>query len=252
MAIRISTAGVILVSVTLVVLSSPAAFAANSSAQTHTVPADADVFAAGSEKPPDLPGGSGTVPPSVALGGADTVTFPAITGQIQAGSSFPETGPDGYTRGEIGDRELGTDITSYRGISGVVHKERSLFVVGVFLSDETPVPPAPERRNFTEKDSFERLSPETGQVFFIGDGRTDDGTVQKFTVPEGATRLYIGFADGNFFTGKPGYYSDNSGELNVTVDTSSTPNTTTGGSGPGFGVAAALVGVVLLAVGRKR
>jgi hypothetical protein len=55
------------------------------------------------------------------------------------------------------------------------------------------------------------------QIFFIGDGRTHDGEAQRFKVPRGATRLYLGFADAWGWRGAPGYFDDNSGSLDVTV-----------------------------------
>ena len=67
---------------------------------------------------------------------------------------------------------------------------------------------------------FTDLSPEIGQVFFIGDGRTSGGTLQNFHAPTGATRLYLGYADAlnfGFPSSTPGSYWDNSGALNVAV-----------------------------------
>ena len=73
-------------------------------------------------------------------------------------------------------------------------------VMGVFLGPGNPetdgvsVPPnldfsSPGARN------FQTLSPQLKQVFFIGDGRSDDGSTQTFVVPQGATRLFIGTMD---------------------------------------------------------
>jgi hypothetical protein len=66
---------------------------------------------------------------------------------------------------------------------------------------------------------FESLAPELHQGFFIGDGLTGTGTgsVQKFYVPTGATRLYLGVYDAYGWTGLPGYYDDNGGQFDVTV-----------------------------------
>jgi hypothetical protein len=56
-------------------------------------------------------------------------------------------------------------------------------------------------------------------VFFIGDGLTGTGkgNVQKFAVPRGATRLFLGIADGGSFGGPPGCYGDNLGTFQVQV-----------------------------------
>ena len=45
------------------------------------------------------------------------------------------------------------------------------------------------------------------QVFFIGDGMTDGGTVQSFIVPTGATRLYLGTMDGFGWAGNNGAFA---------------------------------------------
>ena len=133
-------------------------------------------------------------------------------------------GPDGGTQCSGN----GTDITSYKGISGVIHARKTMFLVGVFLTDAEPADPAPARLDFSNNEAFATLAPVIGQTFFIGDGLTGTGagTVQQFAVPDAATRLFLGFADGYGVHGSPGYYGDNSGSLGVTV---------TGGSG-GCGV----------------
>ena len=53
-------------------------------------------------------------------------------------------------------------------------------------------------------------------MFPIGDGRTTSGTLQRFTVPAGATRLYLGYVDADGFSGSPGFYDDNTGSIRVT------------------------------------
>ena len=66
---------------------------------------------------------------------------------------------------------------------------------------------------------FEKLEPQLGQVFYIGDGHPADpsGPTHDFVVPKGATRLFLGYADGYAFQGAPGAYGDNKGGLSVTV-----------------------------------
>ena len=89
-------------------------------------------------------------------------------------------------------------------------------LVGVFLGDGAPPSVPPPDLNFTTDGGtafldFTTLSPQLGQVFLIGDGRTTTGQLQSFLVPPGATRLYFGIADGFQFQGPPGCYFDNSG-----------------------------------------
>jgi hypothetical protein len=87
-----------------------------------------------------------------------------------------------------------------------------MFLVGVFLTRKAPADPAPPRLDFSQGENFKKLSPKIAQTFFIGDG---GGRV--FRVPAGATRLFLGFADGALFKGLPGYYLNNAGELCVQV-----------------------------------
>ena len=75
-------------------------------------------------------------------------------------------------------------------------------LVGVFLGPNPPTSnAAPASIDFSGGAvglSFTTLSPLVQQAFFIGDGLTGSGsgTVQKFIVPAGATRLYLGTVDG--------------------------------------------------------
>jgi hypothetical protein len=97
-------------------------------------------------------------------------------------------------------------------------------LIGVFLSSTNPVATAPPAIEFTNT-SFLTLSPGLNQTFFIGDGLTGTGTgsVQQFFVPQDATQLYLGFADGNNFTGPPTTYNDDIGSLNVSYTLASVP-----------------------------
>ncbi len=87
----------------------------------------------------------------------------------------------------------------------------------------------------TNKPTYEDLL--LNQSYWIGDGRDKfeviagrnyksdstvyslgaavKGNVQYFKIPEGATRLYLGFSDANGFYGVPGCYWDNPGALTV-------------------------------------
>ncbi len=75
-------------------------------------------------------------------------------------------------------------------------------LVGAFLGDGRPdgsaAPPALDFRpggNVPGGVNYLTLAPALDQVFFIGNGRT--GAAQKHViVPQGATRLYLGTADG--------------------------------------------------------
>ena len=95
---------------------------------------------------------------------------------------------------------------------------------GVELELRRPAGPvrvrAPARLDFSmnaHSESFAELSPLLGQTFFIGDGTTPSGLQQRFVIPAGATRFYLGFADAFSFQGPPGAYADNTGGLSVTL-----------------------------------
>src|SRR5207244_8586602 len=93
-------------------------------------------------------------------------------------------------------------------------------LVGVFLTDAVPQSPAPSTLNFLNtglSQDFLSLSPTIGQVFFVGDGLANGNTTQKFFIPAGATRLFLGFSDAPNQVGLPGAYADNTGSLNVGV-----------------------------------
>jgi hypothetical protein len=176
------------------------------------VSGQANIFGAGSDSAPGPGGeGGGVVPPRwQLLEGTRIVTFPTVTGTVTPMQALVDPGGPG------GDRQGATDISSYGGISGIVDRRNGMFLVGVFLTDDTPAPPAPKRLDFTKRERFRTLAPRIAQTFFIGDGK--DRSVR---VPRGATRLFLGFADaysgGHFYQGEPGFYGNNGGHLCVGV-----------------------------------
>jgi hypothetical protein len=157
---------------------------------------------------------SETVPKSIPTRAGRAFTF-RTTGTIDffngsASRYIPDGGvPNGSNLFGLGG------ISGYRGAEGAL--------VGVFLSAKNPATQAtPRRLNFTSQRlglSFEQLSPKLGQVFFIGDGRPGNGSdrQQKFIAPPGATRLFVGIADGFGFDGLPGAYEDNDGAYRVVI-----------------------------------
>lgn len=171
--------------------------------------ATANIFGAGHQFPP-APGGGGrgTPPPVHELApGARFVSFPRVVGCVNPiRNETPFNGP-------AGDRLGPTDVTSFEGIAGIVHGKNGMFLVGVFLTAAEPTDPAPARLDFTDKESFSTLAPKPAQVFLIG-----DGAGKRYAVPKGATRLFLGFADAARYEGPPGWYGNNAGELQVTVE----------------------------------
>jgi hypothetical protein len=136
-----------------------------------------------------------------------------LTVRRVAGRVNPRVG-DVNDNGAGGDGLGPTDITSYEGISGIVHGRNGMFLVGVFLTDTAPSDPAPPRLDFTWRDRPGLLAPRIAQTFMVGDGKD-----RAYRIPPGATRLYLGFADAYLYEGPPGWYGNNGGKLTVTVST---------------------------------
>ena len=127
----------------------------------------------------------------------------------------PTSSPDGPSIG-------GTNLTASGSISGIL-APTSGFLAGVFLGASLPGA-APTSLDFgVLGTSFASLSGlQLGQQFFIGNGFTSGNVQQLFFVPDGATRLYLGIADGGSFQGNPNFYNDNLGiytaRYNITQD----------------------------------
>lgn len=174
----------------------------------------ANIYGAGHDELPDPGGGgAGTAPPVWLLPcGTTVVSIAEATGTVTPilGAEPPNDAG--------GDRAGRTDVHADGGISGILHENNGMFLVGVFLTDAEPADPAPETLEFTHAEAFDLLEPEIGQTFFVG-----DGAGRSYAVPPDATRLFLGFADGYYYQGPPGWYDNNSGELEVTVALTEAP-----------------------------
>jgi hypothetical protein len=109
-------------------------------------------------------------------------------------------------------------INSYSGVSGYLGPAFSL--AGVFLTSAPLQAPAPGTLDFRSTGlgiNFNSLSPQIGQIFFIGDGQNAAALNQTFYAPAGATRLFLGLPDCYQGSSDPGFYGDNSGSFSVTV-----------------------------------
>jgi hypothetical protein len=189
-----------------------AAVATGSSEGALEVSAEANVFGAGLDDPPDPGGGGGGVPPvpsPLPEGEQRVVTFPDVDGRVTPIEGFADpVGPGGD-----GGRYGTTDLDSSGGISGSVHRENGMFLVGVFLTDDPPQDEAPPRLDVTDVDTARPVAPEIGQTFLVG-----DGSDLRVAAPDEATRLFLGFADGYYYQGAPGWYDNNAGAVTVTVE----------------------------------
>lgn len=185
-------------------------------------------------------GGGGLLPFAVTLnaGTGRVLTFSSVTGTATfcPGGACGTPSPDGPSIG-------GTSLTSSGSISGILSSS-SGFLAGVFLGGSLPLV-APASLNFANLN-FLSTAPLLGQQFFIGNGFTSTAVQQQFFVPDGATMLYFGIADGGAFNGSPGFYADNVGSYtaiyNVAGNISTVPEPST----------VALLAAGLVAVGYVR
>ena len=178
---------------------------------TLKVNAKSNIFRAGQGDPDAL--GGGKAPPSVTIapGAGQILSFSGVTGRVSCCSGGEEfNDADGGTfAGGV------TDVESAGGISGITHPNKTMFLVGVFTDGSAGKVPEPPR---LEATSAKNLTPQLSQTFFIGTGKG-----KQIEVPPNATRLFLGFADASSFTGAPGAYDDNVGELSTTFSIGARP-----------------------------
>jgi hypothetical protein len=211
-----------------------------------SVPGTANIFAAGQASAPN-----GTLPVLINLNPlAIAVQFPSISGSVCWGNPLDSPTPCNAADGISYPNWPGTNIAPYSnsGLSGVRFDGRQMFLVGVFLGPGTPSGSGPATIVNTPASVLgPTFSPLLGQIFFIGDGQGSSGT-QTFNVPSGATRLYLGFADGAPYFGNfpnigyaisPGQFHDNTGSLTVEYSQTVVPEPST----------LALIGIGLLGIG---
>jgi len=198
-----------------------------------TIPATANLFGAGHAVPPDPSGqGPGTLPPMIQLppGTGRTMTVTNVSGSIDfdgPAKPLPETGADGISASGLPAPPSGP-APGWDGIAGFVGPPcvsgactgHIAFLAGVFLDAGEPKDPAPAPYTVdfaaTVVDGIALR-----QSLFIGDGLNVslDGVpvVQRFRIPDGATRVFFGFFDSYGPDGPLGSYDDNTGQIQATV-----------------------------------
>jgi hypothetical protein len=176
-----------------------------------TVDAIANIYGAGHDVAPDPGGGGGGELPALVAVPADgqVLKIRSAVGSISADGGASFNGADG-SLGPI-------TVDAWDGISGIKDRAGGFYLVGIFLTDDEPQDPAPAAMNFTNRHDAQSSSPALATVFFIGDGHNAAGQTQRFHVPAGATRLFLGIADACDGRGLPGCYGDNLGALEVTL-----------------------------------
>jgi PEP-CTERM motif len=207
-----------------------------------TVPGTANIFSAGGAA---FGGGTNPLEIDFVPVNGNVLNFaPGISGGISpcatCGSTTSGDGKD------FGSQPPATNITSGNNISGIQFTGMEMFLIGVFLGPALPTSLVANAPDFKTNNNFTEFDPLVGQTFFIGDGLTGTGTgtVQTFVVPTGATRLFLGFADGPSFVGMASMYADNTGSLAVNLQIGPTPE-------PGT-VLLMMVGLAALVLGRKK
>lgn len=186
-----------------------------------------------------------TLPPEIAVSAGDIIRAldPAVGGiSFFNGIGVPFFGPGG-------NGASGSSLTSLGGISGYFGPQGAL--TGVFLNDAIPLSGAPATLDFTPGGlgiDFLSLTPELGQVFYIGDGKTASDLFQTFIAPTGATRLVLGIPDGFGFNGAPGAYDDNDGSYRIRLGINEIPTEVPEPGNP----ALLLIGLTCVLLGRKR
>lgn len=156
--------------------------------------------------------------PNLILIPGQTLTFSA-TGNVSNDPANPVTvGPDGGPY-------LGFSIYKHEKENGIADLTAPInSLVGVFLDDSTPNPlTAPDGYDLSQPPGtdYTLIGPALRKPFFIGDGKTTDGTAQKIRVPSGATRLFLGSLD-------PSDQENNVGSFAVTINGGTVTPPTTG------------------------
>jgi hypothetical protein len=231
---------------------------------TVNVDAKTNIFGAGDTTVPTptvnnpVPGEYGLLPPSISFtaGAGQQLKFSSVTGKVSCWDGAPApaqdqiNGPDG---GTCANTNTNIIPVYNNGIPGVIDNNRTMFLMGVFLSDQAPTGnpgetsairnPAnlPYQTNVTNQKNQSPIQAQLAIPFFIGDGYTDSGLQQIFLVPDTATRLFLGFADAASFQGAPRQYQDNTGSLTANFEIGSatavpTPAVLPGLIGFGLGI----------------
>jgi hypothetical protein len=168
----------------------------------------------GSPNPPSNLGGVHVeasppqVPTSIPITPGASMTFDGVNG----GATNDFTDPSRYTAdGNMGYANCTNTAGDEHGISNMQAPINCL--LGVFLDNGTPgsgsesTPPPDLDFSTDAARDFTTLQPQIRQIFFIGDGRDDNGNVQQFVVPKGATRLFIGTWDSYEWNNNIGAFS---------------------------------------------
>lgn len=158
--------------------------AGSAHAATFVVPANSIIFAAGLTTLPALPGGGGSLPPSITVFAGEKLRISAFGTVTPAIGSGLITDADGFATNPVAGSPIVTNPTG-SGVADYIGT-RSFGLLGTFAGGAS------------------NAVLNIGSSFMI-------------VVPAGATKLYFGFADGYALTGSASYYNDNGGFVTVTT-----------------------------------
>lgn len=163
------------------------------------------------------PDQSPTLIPGLQLNPGNILTFEVTGGQVGNGPNSSLLSPNADGANSIYNfvihdaPHVQIDGGAENGISGLYAPINSL--IGVFLDSDKPnTSAAPialdfgNSGNVTGGTNYSSLAPELKQVFFIGDGLNAEGKRNQITVPNGATRLFLGTMDGFGWWNNVGFY----------------------------------------------
>ncbi|HEX8915657.1 MAG TPA: pilus assembly protein TadG-related protein [Humisphaera sp.] len=138
------------------------------------------------------------------------MTFAYISGYASNGPNIAASDADGDPNWVV-THEPGAE----NGIGNLTAPIHSL--IGVFLDNNAPnttaTPPARDYSTAASREQSVYSDIQLKQAFFIGDGLDANGNTQRFLVPTGATRFYLGSMDGYEWNNNWGTYS-----ITVAVD----------------------------------
>ena len=160
---------------------------------------------------PALAAGTGTLIPLTA---GSALTFQVSGGPVGYGPGVArESGPNGMLYlGTLNIQHIAGAVNAIGNYRGPINA-----LLGVFLDNSQPnLTPAPSTLDFSASGGtgFSSLSPGLKQVFFIGNGLDALNNLRTIIVPQGATRLFLGVADGE-------EWSNNTGSFDVSIGSSS-------------------------------
>jgi len=152
-------------------------------------------------------------PTSIALQPGATLTVTNVSGTADNDPTYSYTyNADGTITG-TGAGQSPYDDKASGGVSEHGMSDATMPInsmLGVFLTNNLPdTQTAPASLDFSTstEQNYTTIAPKNQQPFYIGTGQTTSGTQQSITVPQNATRFYLGTMDGWEWSNNTGGYT---------------------------------------------